>query len=208
MVESSRFLQRAQVTDTTRSTFAGRVFSELVASGLVGNLRPQVIQALAHVQEVSDNSSEFGIKIGNPDSPKPGTPGRTVEAMLVVEPTLGSKAKDSQMYPQPQVKVEPKLQAVPKPAQEYCDKPCSVWHYVETMMGNKYYFSCGRSCKKTDLNHHTCDCNCYSNHLPPYNEIDWGCDTVGRRLVLPPGATFVGGAKSERTPGQRYKKRS
>ena len=116
MMESTRFLQRAKVTDETCQTFAGRVFSELVSSGLVGNLRPSIIQGLAH--KVSLNSSEAGIKVGYLSDSHPGTPGRTDEMTLVPVPKIGSKRQEKRnLYHDDHVTtVAPKLQAAPQPA--------------------------------------------------------------------------------------------
>ena len=206
MMESSRFLLRAKVTDETRQTLAGRVFSELVSSGLVGNLRPRIIQSLAH--KVSLNSSEAGIKVGYLSDSHPGTPGRTDEMTLVPVPKIGSKQveKRNLHHDDHVTTVVPKLQAVPQPAREFCNQPCSVWHYRESMFGTKYYCSCGRFCKKYDRNHSSADCSCYSNQVPKFEETDWETGRDGKKIIPPPGTTFKGGAKADPTPSQFYKK--
>ena len=207
MQESVRFQQRAVVTNSTRLTFAGRVFSELVSAGLVGNLRPAVIQALAH-QKIPDEGSK--VKAGYLNDSEPGIPGRNVaDPRVVIEPTLGSRGKDKQLYPSVTSKVDPDLQSAPRVKQEYCGQPCSVWHYMESWSGKKYYFNCKRFCKKYDRNHHTCDCNCYSNAVPPWNDIEWLPEAQGGSGKPPADNTywFTGSAKSDPTPGQKYKKR-
>ena len=196
------------VTNSTRLTFAGRVFSELVSAGLVGNLRPAVIQALAH-QKIPDEGSK--VKAGFLNDSDPGVPGRNVaDPRIVIEPTLGSRGKDKQLYPSVSSKVDPDLKSAPRVKQEeYCNQPCSVWHYMESWSGKKYYFNCKRFCKKYDRNHHTCDCNCYSNAVPPWNDIEWLPAAQGGSGKPPADNTywFTGSAKSDPTPGQKYKKR-
>ena len=201
--------------------------SELVASGLVGNLRPKILQDLAHcgpkkttTDVVADESTADpstppaaqGIATGSSDT-QLGDPRR---ADLPPKPTLGSDSlvKLKVYGDNTTTKTNPDLQTAPASSRDVrlsttplCGMSCSVWHYREDMYDNKYYFNCKRTCRRDYNTHATCDCNCFSNALLPDDEMEWYANKWGTPVVPHPNTRWKPGAKAESTPMQKWDKR-